>query len=287
VLITMECVSLQYDLSIDGSQLIAGTEAVVSNQTGDQITVPAGMVVPFPTQLDDGSIFQLSVDTQPTAPDQTCTFYNDGVGRMYTNTIGYLECASNPYSIGGTVSGLAESGSLTLRNNGLDDLVISGNGSFTFPTALDDQSDYEVTVFSQPTAPNQDCVVTGGSNGDGSGTLAGQNETSIQVACTTVQYSVGGTLSGLVPGSELALTNNGVDPLVLTENGSFTFAAPLDDLSAYEVTVSSQPATPPQSCTVENGQGDLSGALVDDVVVTCVQLSELIYQDGFEQAQPN
>ena len=287
VMITMECVTLQYDLSIDGGELIAGTEAVVSNQTGDQITVPAGAVVTFPTQLDDGSIFELSVDTQPTAPNQTCTFYNEGVGRMHTDWTMYLECSINPYSVGGTVSGLSDSGSLTLRNNGLDDLAISNNGGFTFSTALDDQSDYEVTVFSQPTEPNQVCVVAGGSDGDGSGTLAGQNVTSIQVTCTTVQYTVGGTLSGLVPGSELVLTNNGVDPLTLTENGDFTFTDPLDDLSAYEVAVSSQPATPPQSCTVENGQGDLSGALVDDVVVTCVQLGELIYQDGFEKAEPN
>jgi len=58
------------------------------------------------------------------------------------------------YTVGGTVSGLAGSG-LVLQDNSGNNLAVSANGPFTFTTALASGTAYSVTVFSQPTSPNQ------------------------------------------------------------------------------------------------------------------------------------
>ena len=83
-------------------------------------------------------------------------------------------------TVGGTVAGLAAGNSVVLRNNGANDLSVAANGAFTFTTALNDKSPYAVTVFTQPTTPNQTCLVT-----NGSGTIAGANISNVTVICTT------------------------------------------------------------------------------------------------------
>jgi hypothetical protein len=80
------------------------------------------------------------------------------------------------YTIGGSISGLT--GTVTLQNNGSDNLVIGANGSFTFATALAVNSTYAVTVFAQPTG--QTCGVTGGG-----GTITNANITSVSVTCVS------------------------------------------------------------------------------------------------------
>ena len=89
-------------------------------------------------------------------------------------TIGFEETVANlAYSVGGTVSGLT--GSVTLQNNGGDDIIKTTNDGFTF-TAQAEGSDYAVTVSSQPTG--QTCTVT-----NGSGTNITANITSVAVDC--------------------------------------------------------------------------------------------------------
>lgn len=94
-------------------------------------------------------------------------------------------------------------------------------------------------------------------------------------------YNIGGSVSGLA-GSGLVLQNNGGDNLAVGADGSFTFATPLNDGSAYKVTVLSQPSDPDQYCTVENGSGEVNGASVADVSVSCLNIPELVFKDGFE-----
>ncbi|MCX7633139.1 MAG: hypothetical protein N2Z22_07395, partial [Turneriella sp.] len=120
------------------------------------------------------------------------------------------------YTVGGTVSGL--SGTLVLQNNGGDNLTLNSNGNFTFATALPNGASYNVTVHSQPMGQN--CTVT-----NGSGTISGANVTNVTVNCANLNYTVGGTLSGL--SGTLVLQNNGGDNLTLNSNGSFTFATPV------------------------------------------------------------
>ncbi len=84
----------------------------------------------------------------------------------------------------------------------------------------------------------------------------------------SLTHTIGGTVSGLT-GTGLTLQNNGGDDLLITADGSFTFNTALADLSDYAVTVSTQPNTPTQSCTVSNGSGQINGANISGVAVDC------------------
>jgi hypothetical protein len=169
------------------------------------------------------------------------------------------------FSVGGPISGL--SGSVTLQNNGGDDLTLNGSGTYAFPTTLVDGASYSVAVSVQPSG--QTCTVT-----NGIGTISGANVTNVAVNCISdpvPTYSVGGTLSGLDCGGLtgcLWLENNGsFDEVFLSNDGPFTFPTELADGSGYSVTVAGKPAE--QTCTVSNGSGTISGANVTDVAVTC------------------
>jgi 6-phosphogluconolactonase (cycloisomerase 2 family) len=86
--------------------------------------------------------------------------------------------AAATYTIGGTVTGLT--GSLVLQNNGVDNLIVSGNGSFQFASALANGNTYNVSTQSLQ-LPNQVCSLTGGSG------TATTNINSVAVNC--VKYT--------------------------------------------------------------------------------------------------
>jgi N-acetylneuraminic acid mutarotase len=152
------------------------------------------------------------------------------------------------YTIGGTVSGLSGTG-LVLQDNGASNLQVGANGSFTFATSIVSGKPYNVTILQQPSSPVQSCVVT-----NGSGTAVA-NVANVQIACTTVTYTIGGTVVNLVPDSGLVLQDNGGDSLTLSANGSFQFATPLNSGASYSVTILAQPSSPAQICTLANGSG--------------------------------
>jgi 6-phosphogluconolactonase len=86
------------------------------------------------------------------------------------------------YTVGGTVSGLTGSG-LVLRDNGADDLPVSANGTFTFPTPVASGGTYAVSVNVQPANSNQKCVVSNGNGVVGSTAVA-----TVGITCTNLVY---------------------------------------------------------------------------------------------------
>lgn len=262
--VQVTCSTEQYTVGGTVSGLAAGNDVVLQNNGGDDLTVSSNGGFLFPTAIDDGSNYGVTVLSQPTTPSQTCVVTN-GAGTVNGGNVTNVSvaCATDTFSVGGTVTGLAAGNSVVLQNNGGDDLTVSSDGSFTFSAELPDESGYAVTVLTQPTDPNQVCDVV-----NATGTLNGSDVTDVQVTCVTEQYTVGGAVSGL-DGTGLVLQNNGGDDLAIAADGAFAFPA-LPDGSSYAVTVLSQPTTPDQLCSVANGSGTLSGADVTDVSVTCV-----------------
>ncbi|HMC36202.1 MAG TPA: hypothetical protein VKH65_17420, partial [Myxococcales bacterium] len=124
---------------------------------------PNATAFTFNTQLASGAAYVVSVFTQPTNPSQTCTVSNGSgtVGSANVTNIS-ISCATNSFTVGGTVSGLTGSG-LVLRNNGGNNLPIGGNGAFTFTTAIPSGTTYAVTVLTQPSAPAQTCTLSSAS----------------------------------------------------------------------------------------------------------------------------
>lgn len=174
------------------------------------------------------------------------------------------------FTIGGAVAGLAGTG-LVLQDNGGDNLAVSASGSFTFKTSVTRGGAYKVTVLTQPSSPAQTCAVT---NGSGTATA---NVRRVQVACTTVTHTIGGTVSNLVgTNGGLQLLDNGGDTLNVDGNGSFTFATAIDDGGAYAVTISMQPSNPAQTCGVTNGTGTAT-ANVTNVMVDCKDFLDTLY----------
>ncbi len=175
-------------------------------------------------------------------------------------TIGSGSTTPSTYTVGGSITGL--NGTLVIQNNGSDTLTVSTNGSFTFGTALSDNTSYDVRVVTQPTG--QTCTVT-----NGSGNVSSTDVTNISISCTNnpgLTYTLGGQISGL--NGTVIIQNNGGNDLSLTTNGTFTFSSALSDGATYAVTVLTQPSA--QRCTVSNGTGTVSGANVTSVRIVCV-----------------
>jgi hypothetical protein len=81
---------------------------------------------------------------------------------------------------------------------------------------------------------------------------------------------IGGNVTGL-EGSGLVLQNNGIDDLIIEVDGVFTFVTPLIPGTSYNVTVATDPSDPAQTCTVDNGSGQVPTADITDVAVSCTE----------------
>lgn len=174
------------------------------------------------------------------------------------------------YTVSGTISGLTtpfSAGSFVLRNNSLDDLTISANGSFSFPVPIASGANYNVTVFSQPTSPWQTCVVT-----DGAGTITNAPITNVSVSCSVNSYTITGNFTTDSPLTGDLVVSNGSTSLTIAAssvNGSGGFASPLPSGTIYEMSITQQP--PGQVCSIANQEyGTITNANITDFAINCV-----------------
>ncbi len=280
--IDANCVTTTYTIGGFVSGLVEGNEVVLQNNAGDDLALSSNGDFTFATAIDDGSSYGVTVWTDPTSPDQICTVTSGGGsvnGANVTNVS--VACVTTTYTIGGSITGLAVGNDVVLQNNGGDNLMVDADGNFTFATAIDDGSSYSVTVLTDPTSPNQICTVT-----SGSGTLAGDNVSTVSVNCVTNTYTIGGVVTGLFTDNSVTLQNNNGDDLTVDANGNFTFATALDDGSTYVVTVLTQPETIVQTCTVINGDSTLSGIDVESVHIKCGNFPWTMFLPAILNAQP-
>jgi hypothetical protein len=227
--------------------------------TGDNVAGPRSFT--FGLGFATGARYAVSIRTPPIGLG--CGIQNGSAtmgSAAVTNVT--VSCTPNNYNVGGTVTGLAGSGVLTLRNNGGDDRTISANGIFNFITPLVAGTGYAVTVHAQPSNPSQTCVVS-----NGTGTSTGGNVTNVTINCTTNLYSVGGNVSGL-EGSGLVLHINGGGNLPRSSNGMYSFSN-IPSGTGYVVTVATQPTAPNQTCVVANGSSTVTNGNVTNVAVSC------------------
>jgi len=263
--VAVSCTTNTYTIGGTVSGL-AGTGLVLSLNAGAQtVSVTANGAFNFPTAIASGSTYAVTVQSQPSAPTQTCSLTNasGSVSSSNVTNIG-VTCTTNTYTVGGAVSGLSGSGLVLSLNAGAQTLTVAANGAFTFPTALASGSNYTVTVQTQPSGPAQSCSVT-----NGNGTVGASNVTNVTVTCATNTYTVGGSVTGLA-GSGLVLSlNAGAQTLPVAANGTFTFPTALASGSSYAVTVQTQPASPTQTCAVSNGSGTVVATSITNIAVNC------------------
>ena len=243
---------------------LTGTGLVLEDNGTDDITVKGTGNMPFTFKTPVTGPFKVTVKTQPTNHVQNCSVAN-GAGTATANVTNVQVTCGIVYTVGGSLSGLATSSSITLQDNAGDNLSLTTNGTFTFPTPLTAGTQYTVTILTQPTTPAVVCTVV-----NGTGT-ANVNITNIQITCPQAKNTVGGQLIGLVPGpgDTVELQNNAGDNLFITgDNQTFTFATEVTSGGIYNVSVFLEPTSQPQPCNIFNGSG-LSTANVTNVLIDC------------------
>jgi hypothetical protein len=254
-----------YSIGGTVSGLSSGASVTLLDNGSGALKVTSNGAFTFATKLASGATYNVTVSVQPTGETCTVTGGSGTVGTANVTTVKVACAAAATFTIGGTVSGLASSTSVTLLDNGTGALVVTANGAFTFATKLASGATYNVTVSVQPTG--ETCTVTGGS-----GTVSTANVTTVKVACAAAAtFTIGGTVSGLASSTSMTLLDNGTDSLVVSANGKFTFATALATGASYSVTVSAQPTG--QSCTVTGGSGTVGTANVTTVKVACTTTS--------------
>ena len=162
--------------------------------------------------------------------------------------------------VSGTLAGMGPGLQTTLQNNGGDNIVVSANGSFTFPTQLPSLGAFSVTVLSQPT--NQFCTVT---RPTGVIPTDGLKANVTTIACAA--NSLGVTVTGLAAGNSLALAN-ATATLAISANGVATFPGILAGATGYAVTVATQPTG--QNCTLSSATGTITSGAQSLVGLSCI-----------------
>ena len=163
------------------------------------------------------------------------------------------------FTVGGSATGLSGTAVLQLKTNEVAEpvyMVIEQDGKFLFPGMIEMDSDYLVTIQTQPST-----ITCTASNNSG---IATKNVTDINIVCSSKTYTIGGTVDGLT--GTVVLQNNSTEELSISSTGQFTFAGPVTHGSGYAVTVMTQPEG--QVCTVNNGDGTAEGN-VSSVNVIC------------------
>ena len=142
---------------------LMGTGMVLQDNGADNLTIngTGNVNFTFATPLPAGATYGVTILTQPSSPAQTCTVLN-GTGTLNTSiTNVQIICPQPSFTIGGSIVGLVPGTGNTaeLQDNAGDDLFVTGNTSFTFPTPVTNGGIYNVSVFLQPTSQLQPCNV--------------------------------------------------------------------------------------------------------------------------------
>jgi len=162
-------------LYISGSVVgLTQTGLVLTNNGGPDLVVPAGSTTfVFNELVGNDSDYKVLVKSSP--PSAVCTpFSNTGRTSTYSINTVVIQCITNTYDLGGTVTGLKADGLVLI--NGSDRVAIA-NGATSFKLSkVADGSAYGVTVLTQPTG--QTCTVA-----NGTATMGSAAVNNIQVNC--------------------------------------------------------------------------------------------------------
>jgi uncharacterized repeat protein (TIGR03803 family) len=241
--------------SIDG---LNGPGLVLANGTDTLAVSPGATSFTMPAAVAYSSSYGVTVQTQPAG--LACAVGN-GTGTMPARAVTNvtITCTDQPFSLGGTISGLGNNAGLTLTNGSDTLAVAAGSTSFTMMLPVAFGSSYAVAVQAAPAGLT--CTAQ-----SASGTMPAGNVASIVIACSDRSYTVGGSISGLASGGMVLV--NGSDTLAVNSGASsFTMPTAVAYTSAYAVTVQTQPTG--LTCSASNGTGTMGSAAVTNIAITC------------------
>ncbi|VAW55582.1 Invasin domain protein [hydrothermal vent metagenome] len=156
----------------------SSTGVVLRLNNVEDLPINANGDYTFTAEVDDGQTYTVTVLTNPTLPTQTCSLAN-ATGTVSANVTNVdVTCATNTFTIAGNISGIPSGETVTLQNNGGDDLLINADGAFIFTTPIADGAGYNVTILVD--AATATCTPSGGT---GSDTVSGSNITNVTIGC--------------------------------------------------------------------------------------------------------
>jgi hypothetical protein len=232
----------------------------LQNNNSDDLTLSLNGLFVFSTPIRYQSAYNVTILTQSNG--QSCAV-NNGTGNVGAANITSITivCTTNSHLVGGSISGII-SGTLLLQNNGGDNLSITANGSFNFITPSDYGNTYDVSILGSPAGHT--CNIE-----NGYGFMGDANITNISVVCSTIAYTLGGTIAGLDPGKTLKIVNQ-LEELTISANGTFVFTNPLLSGYVYIIYVSRQPAG--QTCILASQ----SGIIYSNINSVSIQCNETV-----------
>jgi hypothetical protein len=149
-------------LTIGGSVsgLIGSGLVLQNNGSNDlQVTGTGNVTFTFSSAITPNTPYAVTVLTPPSNPSQSC-FVANGTGTVIGNVTNIqVTCSQPSFTIGGSVVGLVvgPGDTLELQDNAGDDLFVTGDTIFTFPTQVTYGGIYNVQDFLPPTSQPQAC----------------------------------------------------------------------------------------------------------------------------------
>lgn len=172
---------------------------------------------------------------------------------------------STSYTIGGTISGLSNTG-LELQNGNDVIAVPVGATSYRFPTQVGYGDAYNIVIKSQPL--HMTCAVNSYLGLSGT---AGRTETiDVPLVCTQNSYAVAtASITGLTADGLVIINGaNGQVSVAKNPTAAITLFSGIPVGVSYGLTVLQQPTG--LTCTIANGTGVMGDANRADVVIACV-----------------
>jgi hypothetical protein len=154
----------------------APSSGAADAHASSDVAVPEGGGADVEEQSDVGSADTGAPGNPADANDGSSTSNDGGDAESGGPVDGGNEASGPTFTIGGMLHGMKPGRSVTLQDNGADDLMVPMNGMFVFSQGLGAGVAYNVTVSGQP--PAQTCTVMAGT-----GVVAMSNVTSINVTC--------------------------------------------------------------------------------------------------------
>lgn len=239
---------------------------VLALQNGELLTLADNLTYSFDSAFPDATAFEVTVQTQPL--HQTCTLTNAAGTIAAADIINVdLSCVDNPrYLIQGMATGIA--GNTQISLNGQETLTLTTSGTFAFETTLFEGTAFSLNLVSS--APGYTCTLTPAND-----VIGAADFTTVALDCAPLPtFTVGGSVTGLNGTLTLTLAGGvGPEPLAISANGAFAFASNLLDATAFNVTVTGQPAQ--QVCSITQGttSGVIAAANINDLVVSCTDVT--------------
>jgi subtilisin-like proprotein convertase family protein len=166
--------------SVDG---LTGAGLVLQLNDGEEtLAVAADGNFQFISRLRDLAAYEVEIQTQPAGA--ACEV-REGSGAIAGADIGSVEivCGVSQYTVSGVLNGL-QGGEIDLTLNDSQTVTLAADGSFSFPTPIDDGSAVEIELTRQ-SEYLQRCTLSGAS-----ATMAGANYDALRVDCEALTIGV-------------------------------------------------------------------------------------------------